>query len=263
MNVNDKSIHVPGGLQRIQTLDGYTIPFSLKTVLHISPSNLILIMNGITYPMLSSLLSLNGIPLSLIKPLRKMSNGEMSLSLTPLWFEMGDYKHCVIVQCLSYFQRQGGDHLEDIIDQCVFGSQTSTIVTETEFYYAHQTKQDFQPTPAVPKDQPAYIPKVTLNHDPDHKQLRPFIGWLDPDIIKKTFEHTTQYARLPAGTTLKKASKSPNPALNVHCCNEAIACDIVYSDVPAIYGGATAAFIFVGVNTQITDVYGIKRIPSL
>jgi hypothetical protein len=28
--VNEKSIHVPGGLQRIQTLDGYIIPLTIK-----------------------------------------------------------------------------------------------------------------------------------------------------------------------------------------------------------------------------------------
>jgi hypothetical protein len=53
--------------------------------------------------------------------------------------------------------------------------------------------------------------------------------------------------------------KSPNPALNVYRRNEAVPCDIVYSDVPAIHDGSTAAVIFVGVTTQITDVYGIKR----
>jgi hypothetical protein len=152
---------------------------------------------------------------------------------------MCDYKHRVIVQHVSYFQRQDGDHFEDIIDKCVFDSQTSTIVTETEFYDANQTEQDLQPNPTVPDDPPAYIPKVTLKHDPDYKQLRPFFGWSAPDIIKKTFEHTTQYARLPAGTTLKKAFKSPNPALNVYCRNEAVPCDIVYSDVPAVYDGAS------------------------
>jgi hypothetical protein len=29
-DVNDKSMHIPEGLQRIQTLDGYIIPLSLK-----------------------------------------------------------------------------------------------------------------------------------------------------------------------------------------------------------------------------------------
>jgi hypothetical protein len=37
-----------------------------------------------------------------------------------------------------------------------------------------------------------------------------------------------------------------------------VACDIVYSDVPAIFDSSTAAVIFVGGNTQVTDVYGIK-----
>jgi hypothetical protein len=71
-------------------------------------------------------------------------------------------------------------------------------------------------------------------------------------------EHNTHYARLPAGTLLKKAYKSPNPALNVYRRQEDVACDIVYSDVPAKYDGSTVAVIFVGVNNQITDVYGIK-----
>jgi hypothetical protein len=29
-NVNDKSIHIPGGLQRIQTVDGYVFPLSIR-----------------------------------------------------------------------------------------------------------------------------------------------------------------------------------------------------------------------------------------
>jgi hypothetical protein len=57
---------------------------------------------------------------------------------------------------------------------------------------------------------------------------------------------------------LKRAFKSPNPALNVYRRNESVACDIVYSDTPAIDDGSTVAVIFVGLTTQITDVYGIK-----
>jgi hypothetical protein len=59
-------------------------------------------------------------------------------------------------------------------------------------------------------------------------------------------------------TLLKKAYKSPNPALNVYLCEEDVACYIAYSDVSAIYDGSTAAVIFVAVNSQVTDVYGIK-----
>jgi hypothetical protein len=46
--------------------------------------------------------------------------------------------------------------------------------------------------------------------------------------------------------------------LNIFRCQEDVACDIVYSDVPSVYDGSTAAVIFVGTNTQVTDVYGIK-----
>jgi hypothetical protein len=84
------------------------------------------------------------------------------------------------------------------------------------------------------------------------------LAGLQQILLKKTFEHTTQYAHLPSGTLVKKAYKSPNPALNVYRHQEDVACDIVYSDVPAIYDGSTAAVIFVGISTQVTDVYGIK-----
>ena len=37
-----------------------------------------------------------------------------------------------------------------------------------------------------------------------------------------------------------------------------MACDIVYSDTPAIDDGSTAAVIFYGTKTKVTDCYGIK-----
>jgi hypothetical protein len=60
-------------------------------------------------------------------------------------------------------------------------------------------------------------------------------------------------------TVLKRCFKSPNPAFNVAHCNEAVACDIVYSDFPAISNGSVAAVHFVGIDSQVTDVYGIKN----
>ena len=105
---------------------------------------------------------------------------------------------------------------------------------------------------------PIIVPKITSNHTPDYASLWPLFGWLSPKIIQKTFENTTQYARIPCGTLLKRTFKSPNPALNVTRRNELVACDIVYADTPAVHDGSTAAVIFVGVDTQVTDVYGIK-----
>jgi hypothetical protein len=93
---------------------------------------------------------------------------------------------------------------------------------------------------------------------PDYAALHPLFGWLSTDIIQKTFEKTTQYARIPTGTMLKQTFHSPYPALNVHCHNESVACDIVYADVPAIDDGSEAAVIFCGTENQVTDIYGIK-----
>jgi hypothetical protein len=58
---------------------------------------------------------------------------------------------------------------------------------------------------------------------------------------------------------LKRAFRSPHPALNVYRRNEDVACDIVYSDVPAIFDGSTAAVIFFGTSSKVTSVHGIKR----
>ena len=60
------------------------------------------------------------------------------------------------------------------------------------------------------------------------------------------------------GTKLKHTFKSSNPALNVYRCPEPVACDIVYSDTPAIDDVSTAAVIFYGTKTKVTDCYGIK-----
>ena len=60
------------------------------------------------------------------------------------------------------------------------------------------------------------------------------------------------------GTVLKRSYKSSNPVFNIPRRSEPVACDIVYADVPAIDDGSTAATIFVGCNTNVTDAYGIK-----
>jgi hypothetical protein len=81
---------------------------------------------------------------------------------------------------------------------------------------------------------------------------------MSADIIQKTIEHTTQYAQLPTGTMLKKAFSSLHPALSVYRHTEDVACDIVYVDVPAIFDGSTAAIIFFGTSSKVTDVHCIK-----
>ena len=52
--------------------------------------------------------------------------------------------------------------------------------------------------------------------------------------------------------------RTPFPACNVPRRNEATATDTGYSDTPAIGGGETAAQLFVGRDSLVSDVYGLK-----
>jgi hypothetical protein len=64
---------------------------------------------------------------------------------------------------------------------------------------------------------------------------------LSINAIKKTFKRTTQLARMPMSTILKKWYKSPNPTLNVCPRDEPVATDTIYSDTPVINCGVTSA----------------------
>jgi hypothetical protein len=80
---------------------------------------------------------------------------------------VGDYKHSVIVQHLEYFQRQDGDLLDDVIDQCVLDSQVSQGNPEPTFFDAmKQNKVRNQKAPAQ-----------NTRYEPDYDQLCPFFGW--------------------------------------------------------------------------------------
>jgi hypothetical protein len=67
----------------------------------------------------------------------------------------------------------------------------------------------------------------------DYDKLRPLFAWQKVPTIKRTFELTTQHARIPNSEILKVHYKSPNPATNVHRRNEDIDTDTIFSDVPA------------------------------
>jgi hypothetical protein len=75
-DVNDKSVFIPGGLQRIQTLDGYIIP--------------LIIQDGLTH-----------------LKIRPYTDHKFDTSTIPSSFnDVGDCKHCIALQHHSYFQRQ-------------------------------------------------------------------------------------------------------------------------------------------------------------
>ena len=78
------------------------------------------------------------------------------------------------------------------------------------------------------------------------------------DVIKSTFENTTQFHRTPASSQLKKTFRPPCPACNVQCRQEPLATDTVHFDTPAIDDGSKVAQIFVGAESCVIDVCGMK-----
>ena len=120
----------------------------------------------------------------------------------------------------------------------------------------HPVPHDIEPEPPDPEPPPGG--RTARTRKPDYAALRPLFGWADTEVIKRTFELTTQYARIPSGTAIRQWFKSRNPALNVPRRNEPVAMDYVYSDTPAVDNGSTGAVIFVGTRSHVTDVYGVK-----
>jgi hypothetical protein len=96
--------------------------------------------------------------------------------------------------------------------------------------------------------------KTTTDTPIEYDKLRRFFGWISTATIKHTFDCTTRWARYSGHYPLRKHFKS----LNVHQRQEAVATDTIFSDTPAVDNGSTCAQIIVGMDTLVTDAYGIK-----
>jgi hypothetical protein len=94
--------------------------------------------------------------------------------------------------------------------------------------------------------------------DPNYELLWALFRWAPADTIKRTFSVTTPYARGRISDTLKQHWRSRFPACNVKRRNEPVATDSMFSDTPAVDCGVTAAQIFVGRESLVADVYGLK-----
>ena len=106
-----------------------------------------------------------------------------------------------------------------------------------------------------------YIHKEHQIHhrEPDYAALRPYFGWSPSDIIKRTFAVTTQFARqIMRDRNLREHYRTRFPACNVSRRNEAVACDMVYADTPAVDDGSTAAAFFAGRSSLACSAHGTK-----
>jgi hypothetical protein len=105
--------------------------------------------------------------------------------------EVGHYTQRVILHYNTYFERQDGTTMDDVVDQCIYATHMSATTEEHEsniLYDAYQHKIAEAPTSAQ-----AIIHKTTVKHSPYFQLLRPFFSWMSAEIIQKTFKHTTQY----------------------------------------------------------------------
>jgi hypothetical protein len=83
----------------------------------------------------------------------------------------------------------------------------------------------------------------------DFEIYQPQFGWTSTDIIKHTFDNTTQYAKsLHLYSDMRKHFESRFPAFNVIHRNKPV----------AIGDGSKCAQLFVGRHSLVADVYGMK-----
>jgi hypothetical protein len=218
-NLNDKSIKVPGGLQRIQTNDGYAISINVKNGLPYVQIRPYTDEEWDTLPHLILTSDVDWDPMVLEHTLDDDDEWFDAVSdlqtdpTTNLFDEFGNYRKCTVVveENDTFFDTTTAvankvtpemPNIDFITDDCILHRNIG-------LYEAHS--------------------REVKTKEPTYGALHTFFGWLPIDINKRTFAATTQYARIPMRTTLKKHYKSPFPAMNVHRRDEPVATDTVYS----------------------------------
>jgi hypothetical protein len=225
--VDDRSIKV-GGKQHIKTLDGYVIPLDIKS----------------------------GLPYVKMRP---YTDDEWDTLAHVILTGDGDWNPSVLDHDLTD-DDQWYDAMSD------FPNALDDNPFDAEGDYRHIHAFDLFITNSILED--SIIPDLPWLYQAHEHQIqdreqdfgcfRPNFAWLPEDTVKRTFACTTQYARMPMSTVLRKHYKSPFPALNIHRRDEAIATDTVYSDTPAVDSGVTIAQLFVGLTSTVCDVYPLR-----
>jgi hypothetical protein len=210
-NANDlhhKSTHVKGGLQRITTLEGYVISLQIDSCLATLPIRPFTDFEYATLPHV--ILTAENDWDTTIYDTTNNDTAYESIATLHNFDTFGYYKYRVAVQYAASFTRiESIQCTDDATDLCACIKHSSVTSSSDLFYDSHCTNNTSSHRNSVVFD------KLVDKHPPDYIILRPLFGWMLPDIIHGTFEHTTQYARIPNGTVLKQTFKSPSPSLNV------------------------------------------------
>jgi hypothetical protein len=241
-DINDRSRLLPGGKQRI-LIDGYQLPLAFK--------------NGLPY-------------LRCHKP----TDGELEslphiIMTSDVEWDPSQYDKD-LDDLATFYDPSEEDHEERHFDQ--YGEYPHrTVAThhtccEEEFYDACEfLDYDDQAEDLLDTVHPETVSDIYGVHSseiskatPNFDLLRPLFGWAPADTIKRTFDVTTQYACGRVSDTIKQHWRSRFPACNVKRRNEPVATDTVFSDTPAVDCGVAAAQLFVGRESLVADVYGLK-----
>jgi hypothetical protein len=122
-----------------------------------------------------------------------------------MYDESGEFRGCVLINQrewqVHYFDAldtkpsSGNNKFHDALEQ--FADAPDSIIdlivyraNRAHYVYDHETVEA--------------APKFIMTLEPDYGQLCPCLSWLSIDAIKKTFKCTTQLARKPMSTILKK-----------------------------------------------------------
>ena len=234
LTVDDKSRKVDGN-QRITTMDGHVIPLNIRNGLPHMTMRPCTDEEWERLPKVMLTADVDWDP--------KVLDDEMEdddewfnamddlpdLTPDPLFDEFGEYRHTVEVSETTVESMMADSILEN------------SVITDIPCM-VEICEREVNPRPV------------------DCESFQRNFCWLPTNVIKQTFENTNQWHKMPMCTHLLKSYKAPHPACNVHRRNEPVASDEVFSDTPAIDGGETSAQIFVGTESLVTDVYGMKSV---
>ena len=142
--------------------------------------------------------------------------------LNQLFDLQGNYRHRHAVHCID-------------INILTLRIEYYLLVHNFDVYDAKITNTERDITPKEPKYS-SYIPNFV---------------WQSTEVVKRTFEATTQYIWLPVSTHLTRHFKSPFPALNVKRREESVATNTVYADVSAVDCAHTQAPFYCGTSSLV------------
>ena len=218
--VDDRSKRLGLGTQSITTPDGYILPLDFKNGLAYLPMRPYSDEEWRTLPHVVFTSDVEWDP----------SGADLSISSDNEWFDA--QQHEPEGRFFDTFDEYGQLRVPVAVEAHVFRSEIRTG-------YAGANVQ----TPA---------PRT-------YKKYRDYFLRAPIDVIKHTFEATTQYARSGWITgRIFDTHRAPFPALNVRRRNEGVATDTFYSDTPAVDDGSTCAQFYCGTKSKYVEVVGMK-----